>query len=157
VITYAEETNLSLGSELLRRLRGYGETVTTYRLYPASGPAAYDSARAVIAQADRALFAPSVRPIASRGHVALPDSLATLIGAVAGARPTMLVSFGSPYLLNQLPAFAGGYLIAWAANLATERAGADALTGRAAITGTLPITLDPMHPRGGGLRVEAAR
>jgi beta-glucosidase-like glycosyl hydrolase len=157
MITYAEETNLSLGSELLRRLRAYGDTVATYRLYPASGPASYDSARAVIQQGDRVVFAPSVRPIAWRGHVALPDSLAALIGSVAHTRPTMLVSFGSPYLLNQLPGFAGGYLIAWAGNLATERAAADALTGNAPITGTLPITLDPAHPRGSGVRIDPRR
>jgi len=157
VITYAEETNLSVGNELLRRLRARGETVTTHRLYPASGPAAYDSARAVIERADRVVFAPSVRPIAWRGHVALPDSLAALIGAVARTRPTMLVSFGSPYLLGQLPDFAGGYLLAWSGNLATERAAADALTGHAPVTGALPITLDAAHPRGTGIRVGAAR
>ena len=157
VITYAEETNLSLGNELLRRLRARGETVTTYRLYPASGQASYDSARAVIQAADRVVFAPSVRPIAWRGHVALPDSLAALMGSVARARPTVLVSFGSPYLLNQLPDFAGGYLIAWAGNLATERAAADAITGHASITGTLPIALDTAHPRGSGLQIEGGR
>ena len=157
VITYAEETNLSLGNELLRRLRARGETVTTYRLYPASGLASYDSARAVIRGASRVVFAPSVRPIAWRGHVALPDSLAALVGVVARAHPTLLVSFGSPYLLNQLPDFAGGYLLAWGGSLATERAAADALTGHAPITGTLPITLDLAHPRGSGIRVDGGR
>ncbi len=153
VITYAEETNLSVGNELLRELRANGETVTTFRLYPASGSASYDSARTTIARAGRVVFASSVRPIAWRGHIALPDSLATLIGRTAATRPTMLVSFGSPYLLGQLPGFAGGYLIAWSSNLATERAAARALTGRAPITGRLPITLDAAHPIGSGIVV----
>jgi beta-N-acetylhexosaminidase len=157
VITYAEETNLSLGNELLRRLRAFGDSVTTHRLYPSSGSASYDSARNVMQRADRVVFAPSVRPIAWRGHVALPELLVAQIRAVAPARPTMLVSFGSPYLLNQLPGFAGGYLIAWGDNLATERAAADALTGRAPITGTLPITLDAAHPRGSGLQIDGRR
>ena len=154
VITYAEETNLSLGNELLRRLRARGETVTTYRLYPASGLASYDSARAVIRGADRVVFAPSVRPIAWRGHVALPDSLAALVGAVARAHPTLLVSFGSPYLLNQLPDFAGGYLLAWSDAPSTERAVGRALSGGAPITGKLPITLSAQFPRGYGVVVE---
>jgi hypothetical protein len=80
-----------------------------------------------------------------------------MISAVARERPAVLVSFGSPYLLNQLPGFAGGYLIAWAGNLATERAAADALTGSAPITGTLPITLDPAHPRGSGIQIDGRR
>jgi beta-glucosidase-like glycosyl hydrolase len=153
VITYAEETNLGVGNELLRALRAAGETVPTFRLYPASGPLSYDSARVVIREADRVVFASSVRPIAWRGHVALPDSLAALIGTVAPTRPTMLVSFGSPYLLGQLPAFEGGYLIAWSDNLATERAVAGALTGAAPIGGHLPITLDDRHRRGSGIEM----
>jgi beta-glucosidase-like glycosyl hydrolase len=154
VVTYAEETNLSLGNELLRELRVAGDTITTFRLYPASGTLSYDSARVVIGRAARVVFATSVRPIAWRGHVALPDSLAALIRTTATSRPTMLVSLGSPYLLGQLPGFGGGFLIAWSANLAAERAVARALTGAAPITGHLPITLDAAHPRGSGIIVE---
>jgi beta-N-acetylhexosaminidase len=154
VITYADETNLSIGDVLLRDLRAAGDTATTFRLYPASGPASYDSARAVIAAAPRTLFATSVRPIAWRGHVALPDSLAALIGPTAGSHATMLVSFGSPYLLRQLPGFGGGFLLAWNDNLATEGAVARALTAAAPVTGTLPITLGPDQPRGFGIRVD---
>jgi len=153
VITYAEETNLDIGNELIRRLRRAGESVTTFRLYPASGTLSYDSARTVLGTATQVVFASSVRPIAWRGHVALPDSLAALIATTAGTQSTMLVSFGSPYLLSQLPGFAGGFLIAWSATLATERAVADALTGASAVTGHLPITLDAAHPRGSGITV----
>jgi beta-N-acetylhexosaminidase len=153
VVTYADETNLSIGDALIRALRAAGDTVTTFRLYPASGPASYDSARAAIARAPRALYATGVRPIAWRGHVALPDSLAALIGATARDHPTMLVSFGSPYLLNQLPGFAGGVLLAWGDSPTTEGAVARALASGAPISGVLPITLDAGHPRGGGIRI----
>jgi beta-N-acetylhexosaminidase len=154
VITYADETNLSIGGDLLRELRVLGDTGTTFRLYPASGPLSYDSARAVIAAAPRVLFATGVRPIAWRGHVALPDSLATLMLETARRRPTMLASFGSPYLLGQLPGYAGGYLIAWNDVSATERAVARALAGAAPISGRLPISLGPDFPRGSGIRVD---
>ena len=153
VITYAEETNLSFGNELLRSLRAAGESVPTFRLYPASGPLSYDSARAAIQGAERVVFASSVRPIAWRGHVALPDSLEALIRQTSAGTATLLVSFGSPYLLGQLPGFPGGYLVAWGANLAAERAAADAITGRIPIVGHLPITLDAQHPRGAGIAV----
>jgi beta-N-acetylhexosaminidase len=154
VIAYADETNLSIGADLIRELRVAGDTVTTFRLYPASGTVSYDSARATIRGAPRVVFATGVRPIAWRGHVALPDSLAALMMATPGTRPTMLVSFGSPYLLQQLPGFSGGYLIAWNDVLATERAVGRALAGGAPITGRLPISLGAGYPRGGGIRVE---
>lgn len=153
VIAYAEETNLTVSNTLVRELRAQGDTVTVFRLYPASGPASYDSARTAIRQAPRVVFASSVRPIAWRGHIALPDSLAAMIGRTARERPTALVSFGSPYLLAQLPDFRGSYLVAWNGVSAAERATALALTGAAPITGTLPITLDPAHARGWGIQV----
>lgn len=153
LVIYAEETNLTFGHLLVRELRTLGDTVTMFRIYPASGALSYDSARAIIADAPRTIFASSVRPIAWRGHVALPDSLADLILETDATRTTVLVSFGSPYLLGQLPAYDGAYLIAWSASLATERAVAHALAGGAPIIGRLPITLSPEHPRGFGIRI----
>jgi hypothetical protein len=127
--------------------------VNTFRLYPQSGALSYDSARAVVRGSPWVIFASSVRPIAGRGNVALPDSLAALIGAVAAAKPTMLASFGSPYLLNQLPEFQGGYLLAWSDVPATERAVANALVGAAPITGKSPVALSPQLPKGTGILV----
>ena len=135
------------------RLRALGDTVSVFRLYPASGPMSYDSARTVIERSPRVVFASSVRPIAWRGHVALPDSLASLIRETDAEKTTVLASFGSPYLLQQLEGYGGTYLVAWSGSLATERAVARALAGSAEITGRLPITLSPAHPRGTGIRV----
>ena len=153
LIAYAEETNLGFGTQLTRELRLLGDTVSMFRLYPASGTASYDSARAVIAASPRVLFASSVRPIAARGHVALPDSLAQLIVTTSRRRSSVLASLGSPYLLAQVPGYRGAYLIGWSANLATERAVARALAGGAPITGHLPITLGPETPAGSGIQI----
>jgi hypothetical protein len=99
------------------------------------------------------IFASSVRPIAWRGHVALPDSLARLIEVTAAQRPTVLVSFGSPYLLNQIVDFRGAYLLAWSDASATERAVARALAGEAPIRGRSPVQLSPVLPRGTGIMI----
>ena len=89
--------------------------------------------------------------IAGRGHIQLPDPLAALIVETQRRQPTVLVSLGSPYLLNQLDEFEGSYLLAWADFKATERATARALSGQRAITGRLPITLSDQYPRGFGI------
>ena len=154
VITYAAETNLSVGNTLLRELRLLGDTVSSFRLYPASGTLSYDSARALIRRTPRVVFAVNVRFIAGLGHISMPDSLARLIQETVQRRPTMLVSFGSPYVLRQLPEYAGGYLLAWSQAQATERAVARALAGGAAISGRLPITLSERYGRGGGITVK---
>lgn len=153
VVVYAEETNLTIGNVLIEELRKRGDTVANFRLYPPSGPLSYDSARTLIASSPRVMFATSVRPIAWRGHIALPDSLAALILATAEAKPTLLVSFGSPYLLRQLPGYRGAYLLAWSAVPATERAVAIAVTGGAPIRGRTPVTLSPGIRRGFGIEL----
>lgn len=152
VVVYAEETNLDAGNTLVQELTRLGDAVTAFRLYPASGGFSYDSARAVLAAEPRAIFATSVRFIAGRGHIAMPDSLAQLVLETSRVKPTVLVSFGSPYLLDQVTGYGGTYLVAWSAAPATERAVANALASGAAITGRLPITLGPDFPRGFGIQ-----
>ncbi len=153
LIMYAEETNLTIGNTLIEELRTLGDTVNPFRLYPASGSASYDSARVVIKQNPRTVFAMGVRFIAGRGHIQLPDSLAALIAATERSQPSILVSLGSPYLLNQIPGYQGAYLLAWSDFAATERAVARALAGGKPITGRLPITLSEVYPRGFGIRL----
>lgn len=157
LITYAEETNLTVGNTLLGQLRATGYAVRPFRLYPSSGAASYDSARTVAVEEDVVVFASSVRPIAWLGHVALPDSLAALILEADSMKPTLLASFGSPYLLNQLQGFGGTLLLAWSDNLATERAVAAAISGTIPIGGRSPIQINDDMRRGHGVTIDAVR
>jgi beta-N-acetylhexosaminidase len=153
LIAYADELNSSFGQQLAGWLRQMGDTVEFFRLWPMSGPLSYDSARTVVARATRVVFASSVRPIAWRGNIALPDSLARLVMATDSIRPTVLVSFGSPYLLTQTPTVKS-YLLAWSAVRASEKAVALALAGRVAIGGHLPIRIPPSYGVGHGLTLD---
>ena len=155
LVAYADEGNASVGQYLADLLRQGGDTVDYFRLWPMSGALSYDSARTVIARAPATVFVANVRPIAWRGNIALPDSLAQLITATDGMRPTVLVSLGSPYLLNQTPSV-HCYLIAWSGVRAAERAVALALLGKVPITGHLPIRIPPEYPIGFGLTISDA-
>jgi len=155
LIAYADEKNASVGQYMTELLRQGGDSVEYFRLWPMSGPLSYDSARAVIARAPATVFVANVRPLAGRGTIALPDSLAQLITATDAARPSVLVSLGSPYLLNQTPAVKS-YLIAWSGVRASERAATLALLGRVPIAGRLPIRLPPDYPVGWGVAIKDA-
>ncbi len=156
LIAYADEQNSSVGALLTDLLRQGGDTVDFFRLWPMSGTLSYDSARAVIARAPTTVFIANVRPISGKGNIALPDSLAQLITVTDAARPTVLVSLGSPYLLNQTPTVRS-YLIAWSGVRASERAVALALLGRVPIGGHLPTRIPPDYPLGWGVSVAAVR
>ena len=150
VVTYGDP---DWTTALPRRLTRRAYRTTSFRLYPTSGPASYDSARAVLAGAETALFSVAVRVASGAGTIAMPAALGELIETTSRAQPTALVSFGSPYLLGQAP-HPGAYLLAWTANPATEDAVANALSG-AAITGRLPIDLPPRYRIGDGLTLPA--
>ena len=152
LVAYGDELNSSVGQRIVEALSKGGDTVTFFRLWPMSGTQSYDSARAAIARAPTVVFAANVRPISGRGTIALPDSLARLMAATDSAKPTVLVSLGSPYLLGQAPTVKS-YLIAWSGVRAAERAVSRALLGWSPISGRLPIRIPPGYPIGHGIVV----
>jgi beta-N-acetylhexosaminidase len=149
VISYVDPNAQAVGSTLLPRLSERGYAISAFRLYASSGPASYDSAASLTRSSAQVLFLSSVRVVSARGSIAMPAPVAGLIEATARERPSGLVSFGTPYLLAQVPSVAL-YLLAWTDNPLTEEAVAGALTG-AAITGRLPIELPPGYPWGWGI------
>ncbi len=84
------------------------------------------------------------------------EGIAQLISLTDATRPTVLVSLGSPYLLNQTPTVRS-YLIAWSGVRASERAVALALLGRVPIGGHLPTRIPPDYPLGWGVSVPVVR
>ena len=153
VVIYGDELNPTAGNTLVSELRLRGDSITTFRLSPSSGPASYDSARAAIARAPVAIFAVAVRAFAGRGTIGMPEMLASLADSTARRLPTILVSLGSPYVGAQVPNL-GTYLLGWASNPNTEWAVANALGG-AAISGRTPVPIPPGISLGAGLSVPA--
>lgn len=145
-----------IGNTMAADLRSRGYRIAAFRLYSSSGPASYDSARVLLAQNPIALFVTAVRATAWSGNIALPEAFASLIDSTAKQRRTVLISFGSPYLIAQTPGV-GSYILGWQARTMSERALAAALSGAAPITGTLPITIPGGGPVGYGIRRESRR
>lgn len=156
LVTYGEENAGSVGNTLARQLRAVGHRVTLFRLWPASGRAGLDSARAVIRKNPYTVFAASVRVSAWKGSVGLPEPVADLMSDTFRRRRTVLVSLGSPYIGMQVNPL-GAYLLAWTANGLGEWAASRALTGEGPITGRLPVRIPPTFPLGAGLDRAATR
>ena len=149
LVSYGDDGSSTLPRQLTRR----AIKATPFRLVPTSGPASYDSARAVLALSPTAIFSVAVRVASGSGNISMPRALADLIEETSRAKPTMLVSFGSPYLLGQTPTVSA-LLLAWTSNAATEEAVANAFAG-SAVTGRLPIDLPPGYHIGDGLILPA--
>ncbi|GAC1647405.1 MAG: hypothetical protein NVS4B3_01430 [Gemmatimonadaceae bacterium] len=68
---------------------------------------------------------------------------------VARGRHPIVIAFGNPYLLQQIPQVPT-YLVAWSGIAGSQEAAARALLGLAPITGRLPIDIPPIAPFGAG-------
>jgi beta-N-acetylhexosaminidase len=80
-----------------------------------------------------------------------PQAFASFVQTLMqrGRKP-LIVAFGNPYLLQQLP-WVGTYLVAWGGFPVSQTAAAQALLGTSPISGHLPISIPPHVMRGTGI------
>jgi len=83
--------------------------------------------------------------------VAMPPQVAAWIDGLAGRRKVIVVAFGNPYIIRQLPAV-GSYLVTYGVTDDLERAAARALVGAEPITGLVPVSLPGFFRAGDGIR-----
>lgn len=116
-----------------------------------SDSAAYAAAGEALAEADRVVVTAYVPASAGSDEGVLPEPFRELVGASAAERPTVLISFGNPYLLAAVPEV-GSYMLAWGDRDVSQRAAVAALFGEERVSGRLPVALPPFHQIGEGLR-----
>jgi beta-glucosidase-like glycosyl hydrolase/CubicO group peptidase (beta-lactamase class C family) len=117
-------------------------SVSTLNLPP---PESYDLAIA-------ALF---VRVADRKGNVGLPDDQRAFVNQLLGtAKPTVVISFGSPYVIERFPE-ANTWLAEFGTNDVSQRAAVRALFGQTTVSGHIPVTVPGTVKRGEGLRIAA--
>ncbi len=148
----------ALVAELRRLLEPGGAVIESAVTTRATTTARYSALVTRAAAADLVILAPFIRPLAERGTIGLPPSVDRFFERALARQPrTIIVSFGDPYLIRQLPD-TGSYLLAWNPwSSWSERAVARALVGTAPISGRLPVSLGEGMPRGIGIGVPAIR
>jgi len=83
----------------------------------------------------------------------ISDSLVQLLGRLVEADvPVIVVSFGDPYLLRDLPEGLS-YICAYGSSASSRQAAASALFGEIDVRGTLPVTLSEEYAVGAGLEI----
>jgi beta-N-acetylhexosaminidase len=145
------DNGVALGTTLTTELRRKGFTVRGVTLSLLADSATRDSVLRIVNQSTTVVIAAAVKVTSGKGTIALPEGEAQAIDTIAAHHPTLLISFGSPYLISQVPAVQA-YLLAWTANPTSEMAVARALTGQAPISGKSPIVIPPSWPIGTGVQ-----
>ncbi|MBW3552504.1 MAG: serine hydrolase [Gemmatimonadetes bacterium] len=149
-ITYTDDVDPFAGRAFHTALAGGVPRIDRVLIQPGAPAAVLDGVARRAASADLVVLVSEVRVRSSKGSVAIEEPVAALFRTIARSRPTVLVSFGSPYVLQQVPDV-GSYLLGWGRDRSSHEAAAGALLGRAPITGRLPIAIPPFHRLGEGL------
>jgi hypothetical protein len=108
------------------------------------------SIAAAAKNADVIVFALAVRTRSGSGSIAVPEVASKLLAELAPHVPTIAISFGTPYLLREIPT-AGTYVCAYGIQPVMQIAAVQALFGEAPVTGRLPVTIPGLAPRGTGI------
>ena len=149
-IRYAGSTRLWANRAFTTELQDRVAVLDEVRLDERSDSTAYTAAREAVAEADRIIVTTYVPASAGSTEDALPEPLRELIDVAVDTKPTVMVSFGNPYLLTAVPDV-GSYVLAWGDRDRSQRAAVAAIFGEEAMTGRLPISLPPFHDVGEGL------
>ena len=148
LVVYAPELELEAGRIFAAEL-GTGARVRTIRVAPQVGRETLDSiARA--AGTDQLVISTHVRRIEGEGRFAVAQRVSAWIDSLAAVRPVTVVAHGNPYVIRQFPRV-GTYLATFGIDPSLERAAAQALLGRIAISGRTPVSLPGFFTRGDGL------
>jgi beta-N-acetylhexosaminidase len=150
-VVYSDDVDPFAARQLLATLSPRFPGLEVVRLGPGEHPARLADVEARAGAVDLVLFIANVRVRSGKGSVALDPPVAELVLAAAAHRPTIAVSLGNPYLLQQVPGV-GTYVLGWGSAAASQVAVAGAILGEQAITGRLPTSIPPLHARGEGLQ-----
>jgi len=149
-ITYARRTDLGAGVGFNGELRRSVDSLRTE--FVSSDDVAPDFQRllSIADSADVVLVGSYVNISSTTATAGAPRAFVDFVAKLESRNAqTVLVTFGTPYLLQQTPSVST-YLIAWGASQASQQASARALLGSSPITGKLPISLPPFARFGEG-------
>jgi hypothetical protein len=149
-VTYARRSDLSAGTTFNSELRGrVGELRTAFVSADDAAPD-FSLLLADARRSDIVLVGSHVNITSETATAGAPRAFVDFVAALrAAGAEVIVVSFGSPYLLLQVPTV-GSYVIAW---VGLWRRAARALLGTQPITARLPISLPPfLLPAGSSAR-----
>lgn len=153
-ITFAEASDPIAGRIFDPLLRAAGHTVTSVHVDNRTTRAEYDRL-ASGDSIDAVIISAYVSPREYAGTVGAEPRFSRFVqDLVARKRPVVAISFGSPYLLSFIPSVRA-YMLAWGGAPVSQTAAANALLGRAAITGKLPVSIPSQHRYGDGIMRDA--
>jgi beta-N-acetylhexosaminidase len=150
-ITIANRTDLPAGATFNAELRRVDPELRTELLYPDDASPNLPRLFALADSADVVVVSSYLSTGTNVANASAPEPMAQFLRELVQRHPrTILVAFGNPYLLQQVPAVST-YLVAWGGFPVSQSAAGRAVIGVTPITGRLPISIPPLLRFGAGI------
>jgi beta-N-acetylhexosaminidase len=150
-VSFRRTSDVLAGRYFNRRLRATYPRLTAVELDVNSGPALYEGLARQARNQALVIVSTYVTAVSYQGTMALPDELTDFVTMLSETGvPHIVVSFGSPYLIRDLPDIRA-YMIAWSGSEASQSAAARALFGEFEISGKVPTRIPPLFEIGDGI------
>jgi beta-N-acetylhexosaminidase len=156
LVTYAPDNDVSAGLAFGAALARQATVARSVRVTPRTGQAELDTLLDAARTMDRVVVYTYTRTLEGAGRFAIAPRVATFVESLAqrGVK-TIVVAGGNPYVLRQFPSVKS-YVVTYGRGEALEEAAANAVTGRSAIGGRIPVSLPVYFRAGDGLSRPAA-
>ncbi len=152
-VTYRARNNLLAGRYFNSRVRETYRRLRTAYLDSGVADSEYDRLLARASRSDLVIVSAYVAAARTDGRPNLPEPLSDFVEALADRRvPHIVISFGNPYLLSDVPE-AQAYMLAWSASEVSQIAAARALLGEIPIRGRTPTGLPSLFDIGDGIQL----
>jgi beta-N-acetylhexosaminidase len=149
-ITIATRTDLPAGATFNAELRHAVPTIRTELLNPEDPSPNFERLLSLADSSDVTIVSSYLTTGTNVSNPNAPEPIAQFMRDLAKRHPrTIVVAFGHPYLLQQVPA-ASTYVVGWGGFPVSQSAAGRALIGVAPITGRLPISVPPVLRFGAG-------
>ncbi|MEX1010580.1 MAG: glycoside hydrolase family 3 N-terminal domain-containing protein [Balneolaceae bacterium] len=155
-IAVSDDATGDPGAGMLTELRKYHPNVVRHLLDPRTGTEEKLAIAEAAQEADLILIGSFIYVRSHQPIQMAPEKINFLNTLIAGETPSMLVSFGNPYLLMDLPG-TDASMIAWSAASEQVSNTIPALFGAATIRGRLPIDIPGYFNIGDGLSIPRTR
>lgn len=149
-VTYARRNDLTAGSAFNAALRGNVRTLRTSFISADDAEPNYASVLDSAVSADLVIVGSYVNITSESATSDAPKAFVEFVRQLQSrGERVLLVSYGTPYLLMQVPEI-GTYAVAWGGTSASQRAAARAVLGVDPISAHMPVSLPPLLPLGAG-------
>ncbi|WP_158278623.1 glycoside hydrolase family 3 N-terminal domain-containing protein [Rhodohalobacter mucosus] len=151
-VALSDDQSGSTGSGWARELRKYHNNVSFHVLDRRTSEEEIDEMRKDAMKADLIIIGSFIVVRSSQPMQIQPEQLEIINELTAGETPSVLMAFGNPYVVRDVPD-ADVHLMAWSASRSQIDQTVPALFGASHITGQLPIRIPGMYEIGDGIEM----